>query len=152
MKTLFRQNSLSRKPTARRRRRGVAAVEFAIVAPLFLLLLAGIIEFGQAFRIEHAISNASRRGARAGIVDGTTSLEVIQNVKTQCAQTLGASEADVAVQVAVNGDSAADLGQAEEHDEIAVTVSIPFSKAGAGFFAKTFSSSVLSATCTFEHE
>ncbi len=136
----------------RRSRRGAAAVEFAVVAPLFLLLLGGIIEFGQAFRIEHAISNASRRGARAGIVDGATSIEIIQNVKAQCSQTLGVSEADVTVQVAVNGDSAADLSQAEEHDEISVTVSIPFSEAGVGFFAKTFSNSVLAATCTFEHE
>jgi Flp pilus assembly protein TadG len=127
-------------------------VEFAVVAPLFLLLLAGIIEFGQAFRIEHAISNASRRGARAGIIDGVTSLEVAQNVKTQCTETLGVDEADVTVEVTVNADSSTDLSQAGGQDEISVTVSIPFSKAGAGFFANMFSTTVLSSTCILEHE
>jgi hypothetical protein len=122
------------------------------VAPLFLLLLAGIIEFGQAFRIEHALSNASRRGVRASIVDGATSIAIVQNVKAQCSQTLGVNEDDVTVVLAINGDPSAVLSQAEQHDEIGVTVSIPFSKAGAGFFAKTFSNTVLSATCIFEHE
>ena len=152
MRAPIRRGNLSRRPARRRGRRGTAVVEFAVVAPLFLLLLAGIIEFGQAFRIEHAISNASRRAARAGIIDGATAVELTQNIKAQCSRTLGASEDDVTVLVAVNGDSAADLSQAKEHDEISVTVSVPFSAAGAGFFAKTFSNSVLSATCTLEHE
>lgn len=152
MRAPVRQDNMPRKPTTRRCRRGAAAVEFAVVAPLFLLLLGGIIEFGQVFRIEHVLSNASRRGARAGIVDGATSTQVVQNVKTQCSQTLGVNEADVTVVVTVNENSSADLSQAEEQDEISVTVSIPFSKAGAGFFANMFSNSVLSSTCTLEHE
>jgi len=152
MKAPVRQDNSSRKPTTRSGRRGAAAVELAVVAPLFLLLLAGIIEFGQAFRIQHVISNASRRGARAGIVDGATSIRVIQNVKAQCTQTLGVNETDVTVVVAVDGDSSGNLSLAEEQDEVSVTVSIPFSKAGAGFFARMFSNSVLSSTCTLEHE
>ena len=122
------------------------------MAPLFLLLLGGIVEFGQAYRIEHALSNASRRGARAAVVDGADSDQVMQNVKTQCSKTRGVNEDDVTAEIAVNGDSPGDLSLAEGHDEISVTVSIPYSQAGAGFFANMFSDSVLSSTCTLEHE
>ena len=152
MKAPARPDRLLQERIARSRRRGVAAVELAVVAPLFLLLLAGIIEFGQAFRIQHAVSNASRRGARAGIVDGATSDEVTQNVKAQCLRTLNVNEEDISVAVTVNGDPASDLSKAEKRDEIGVTVSIPFAKAGAGFFANTFSNSTISSTCTLEHE
>ena len=126
-------------------------VEFAVVAPLFFLLLAGVIEFGQAFSIEHRLSNACRRGARAAIVEGATTSEVVQTVKTHCVQTLGVSETDITVEIAVNG-SGRDLSRADEGDEISVTVSVPYAKAGVGFYAHTFADSVLSATCILEHE
>ena len=48
--------------------RGAAAIEFAIVAPLLLALLFGIIEFAIALFDQAMITNASREGARAGIV------------------------------------------------------------------------------------
>jgi len=133
-------------------RKGAAVVEFAIVALLFLLLLAGIIEFGQAFRIQHTVSNASRRAVRACIVDGAIASDVIQDAKAQCTQTLTVNETAVTVEITVNGASPGDLTQAEAQDEIGVTVSIPFSEAGAGFFANMFSSAVISSTCTLEHE
>lgn len=47
---------------------GVAAVEFAIVLPLLILLVFGIIEFSIALYDKAMITNASREGARAGIV------------------------------------------------------------------------------------
>ena len=50
--------------------RGVAAVEFAIVLPLLLLLFIGITEFGIAYYNKQVLTNASREGARLGIVDG----------------------------------------------------------------------------------
>jgi Flp pilus assembly protein TadG len=45
--------------------RGAAAVEFAFVAPVLLLLLFGIIEFSKAFSDQAALSAAAREGARA---------------------------------------------------------------------------------------
>lgn len=127
-------------------------MEFAVVAPLFFLLLAGIIEFGQAFRIEHMLSTASRRGARAAIVDKVTTKQVKENIKNQCAETLNVKKGDIAVEIAVNGNVDAELSAAEEGDEIRVSVSVPYSKAGIGFYANTFSTSTLSSICTFEHE
>jgi Flp pilus assembly protein TadG len=47
---------------------GAALVEFAIVLPVLLLLICGMIEFSLLFYDKAVITNASREGARAGIV------------------------------------------------------------------------------------
>jgi len=47
---------------------GASAVEFAIVLPILVLLVFGIIEFSVALYDKAMITNASREGARAGIV------------------------------------------------------------------------------------
>ena len=48
--------------------KGAAAVEFAIVLPVLVLLLVGIMEFSVLLYDQAVITNASREGARAGIV------------------------------------------------------------------------------------
>jgi len=48
--------------------KGAAAVEFAVVAGLFLMIVFGIIEFGILMFDQHILTNASREGARAGVV------------------------------------------------------------------------------------
>jgi Flp pilus assembly protein TadG len=48
--------------------KGAALVEFAIVLPLLLMLVFGMIEFSIMFYDKAVITNASREGARAGIV------------------------------------------------------------------------------------
>ena len=47
-----------------RRERGAAAVEMAIVLPLLLLVIGGLVDFGRAFYLNSVITNASREGAR----------------------------------------------------------------------------------------
>ncbi|AQV93067.1 pilus assembly protein TadE [Cupriavidus necator] len=47
--------------------KGVAAVEFGLVLPLFVLLVFGIIEFSLILYDKAVITNASREAARAGI-------------------------------------------------------------------------------------
>jgi Flp pilus assembly protein TadG len=58
---------------ARRHQSGAALVEFAIVLPLLLLLVFGIVEFGLILYDKAVITNASREAARAGIVYNPTS-------------------------------------------------------------------------------
>lgn len=59
---------------ARRRTRGQAMVEFAMVAPMFFLLLFGIIEAGRFIFYYETLSNATREGARYAIVNGANTL------------------------------------------------------------------------------
>jgi Flp pilus assembly protein TadG len=51
-----------------RSQKGTAAVEFAIILPILILLVFGIIEFGFLFYDKAVITNASREGCRTGIV------------------------------------------------------------------------------------
>lgn len=46
------------------RDRGAAAVEFAIMLPLLLLIIFGIIDFGRALNTQITITQAAREGAR----------------------------------------------------------------------------------------
>jgi Flp pilus assembly protein TadG len=57
---------------ARIQRRGVAVVEFAIVAPVFFLMVIGFIEFGRALMVQQVLINASRVGARQASTTGAT--------------------------------------------------------------------------------
>ncbi|MGD8892890.1 MAG: pilus assembly protein [Desulfobacterales bacterium] len=61
--------------------KGGALVEFAIVLPLLLLLVVGIVEFGLLVYNKHIITNGSREGTRAAIVAGIDYLDN-QEIKT----------------------------------------------------------------------
>jgi len=57
--------------------KGTAAVEFALVLIPLILLIFGAIEFGVLLYNKQVITNASREGARAGIVSQDTRLPVL---------------------------------------------------------------------------
>jgi hypothetical protein len=50
------------------RDRGAAAVEFALVVPVLLIVVFGIIDFGRMLNAQLQVSEASREGARAASV------------------------------------------------------------------------------------
>jgi Flp pilus assembly protein TadG len=54
-------------------RTSAAAVEFAIVATLFFMLVFGIIDFGFAFHSWNNAVNSAREGARTAAVDSSVS-------------------------------------------------------------------------------
>lgn len=54
--------------TVRRRERGAAAVEFAILVPVLCLLLFGIIAYGMMLSFRQNLSQAAAEGARAAAV------------------------------------------------------------------------------------
>ena len=47
------------------RERGAAAVELALVLPLLLLIVGGIVDFGRFFYTQNIVVNAAREGARS---------------------------------------------------------------------------------------
>jgi Flp pilus assembly protein TadG len=117
-----------RKPSAdfihslehrREGRRGVAAVEFAIIAPVFLIMLFGIIEMGRAIMVQQIITNASREGARRAIVENATTSEVQTVVNSYLASTSVSS----GVSVTVSPAPGPSVGFG---DPVAVTVTVPF--------------------------
>ena len=52
----------------RRSESGASAVEFALLLPVLMMILFGITEFGFALYRQSILTNASREGARLGIV------------------------------------------------------------------------------------
>jgi Flp pilus assembly protein TadG len=55
-------------PWKRTRRRGQAMVEFALVLPILLVLLIGIVEFGRAWNEHQVITAAAREAARKAAI------------------------------------------------------------------------------------
>ncbi len=63
---------------------GASLVEFSVLAPLFVVLLFGLVEFGLSIYNKGVVSNASREGARFGVVFSTprkTSGEITAKVQ-----------------------------------------------------------------------
>ncbi|TAK74416.1 MAG: pilus assembly protein [Dehalococcoidia bacterium] len=57
----------------RRSERGQALVETALVLPVFLVLVLGIVDFGNAYQQFISVSGAAREGARLGIAGAPAS-------------------------------------------------------------------------------
>ena len=101
-----------RLPGSHDRDRGAAAVEFAIVLPLLLFLVYGLIDFGRALNAQITLTQAAREGVRLdalgqpNVISRTraaaTGLSQVSVSVTACpagAGSSGASAADASVQV-----------------------------------------------------
>ncbi|MFS0884205.1 TadE/TadG family type IV pilus assembly protein [Aeromicrobium sp. 179-A 4D2 NHS] len=52
-----------------RRERGAAAVEFALIVPILMTVIIGIVEFGMAFNFRTQLNNATSVAARSYAID-----------------------------------------------------------------------------------
>lgn len=75
--------------------RGAAAVEFALVLPVLVLLLLGILEFGRLYQVQTTLSQAARVGVRTMAVknDAGAARTAAQNA----APTLAVAGSQIAV-------------------------------------------------------
>ena len=69
-----------------RNKKGTTIVEFALVLPLFLLLILGIFDFGRYFFVDHTLQFATREGMRLALVGGKLNgmdrtASIIQKIK-----------------------------------------------------------------------
>ena len=77
----------------RRHKKGSALLELALVIPIFMLISAGIFEFGSMLMIKHVITNAAREGARVGALDlDEAAAEVTATTTTQNYITAGGAD------------------------------------------------------------
>jgi Flp pilus assembly protein TadG len=67
--------------------RGAVLIEFALVLPILLLLMAGMFDFGFAFQKYQAVTNAAREGARMAVLPGYS----VPDVQARVAAYLAAS-------------------------------------------------------------
>jgi Flp pilus assembly protein TadG len=98
-------------------RYGTAAVEFALVAPCFFMIVFGMIELGRAIMIQQVLINASRVGARQAAMLSSSQADVV------------AAVTDYLTGVGVSGVTTTvtpDPGPAEGGTSITVTTAVEF--------------------------
>lgn len=110
---------LARRPRACH---GATVVEFALVLPVFLLFLFGLVEIGRAMMTASLLTEAARIGCRAGILTTADNKAVVAAVKAKTSG-LGLEAPQVSVQV--NGKDG-DVAAAAARDEITVAVSVVY--------------------------
>ena len=88
------------------RRRGTTVVETALILPIFLLFVLGLVELGHALLVNNVLRSACRVGARVGSTDGNSTADVQQVVLNR----LGSVVDPQAVQVFVKNGGVYDEG------------------------------------------
>lgn len=121
---------------------GAAAVELAIVLPMLLLLVFGLIDFGRMIQQQIQLTEAVREGARVGAVLGT-----VADQKAKVAKILGTSITPTYTTTAVCTASSAATADAQVTATIAFTPITPVFAAMSLFGGSSSPTSItLSAT------
>ncbi len=133
----------------RRNRQGAAAVEFALVAPAFVLLVFGMIEFGRAIMVQQVMTNGAREGARLAILDSPTpTATTVKSAVVTYLQTCGIPGASTSnVTIAPTEPSTAKNG-----DSVTVTVQIPYSSVTWLPSPKFLGTKTLQVSCVMRRE
>ena len=122
-------------------RRGVATVEMAVVTPLLLTMLLGIIEYGWVLSVQQALIHAARDGTRVAALPGSTDTDITNSV-THDLQPLGLSGYTVTMTHSTTADPTE-----------TVHVQIPYSKVTlvGGYFGAA-PGKILGAACSMRKE
>src|SRR5262245_64985431 len=105
------------RPPHRRGRPGAAAAEFSVVCLVFCTLILGVVELGRGIMVNHALTQAARRGCRAAVPPGKANTDVT----TAVSETLNSARLEGAtVTIQVNGTTA-DASTAKTNDRITVS-------------------------------
>jgi Flp pilus assembly protein TadG len=91
---------------------GAAAVEFALVVPILLILVFGIISFGIVLSQQLTLGNSARQAARYVVVQDRTCADVMNQVLAS-GSTVGMNPQDITVTVGVQGTNTTLCGPAQ---------------------------------------
>ena len=130
---------------------GQAMTEFAIVLPVLLLILFGIIQFGIVFNNYIDVTSSARQGARTGAVSRSAGCSGEQTDITQAAQNAGTSldTSNMTVTSNISALCTANGGNVPQGGQLTVTVSYPYSISLLGLVV---SSGSLSSSSTMRIE
>ena len=131
-------------------RRGVAMLEMAIVLPILLLLLLGILEMGRVVMIYQVTTNATREAARRAVVPGATDSAVLSMCNTYLDRG-GISSTGRSVQILNSAGTPSAMTAIPSHSSVTVRVTIPFSENTWGF-SQIFGGRSLTSSATMRRE
>ena len=125
-------------------------VEFAIMLPLFILMVFGIIQFGFVFFVWNDMTNAAREGTRRLSVDDTVTeaqaATIVQNWLVAWPATFDVTACKIAAQTANPSDCTGT-------DSVSVTVSAPMNQVSiVGPIAVAFGLAEMRASVTMRKE
>jgi hypothetical protein len=127
---------------------GAVIVEFAIVAPLLLLLVFGVIEFGNAYVQLLDVRHGAREGARLAAVNANPanaeSPQANRIAKETCAR-MDVDGSQVKVSIDVDGSSTGDPLTNDIGDQVTVKVEKPLDQL-TGFLSFALSNKKLSSS------
>jgi Flp pilus assembly protein TadG len=112
----------SRRWGRSRKRTGAHLVEFALVAPIFITFVLGMLEIGRGMMVITMMTNAARQGARVGIIEGKATSDITAVVTAALGRRGGF--AGYTTTVKVNGQ-VADASTANANDIVSVVISVP---------------------------
>ncbi|HHY05466.1 MAG TPA: pilus assembly protein [Clostridia bacterium] len=104
--------------------KGQALVEMALLLPLLLLLLFGIIEFGRVMSASLIVTHGAREGARYGAV-GATDSEIVTSIQTKSAAVLYDPEDPTKLAIEIERTGPIKGGDIEVKVSYAVTLYLP---------------------------
>jgi Flp pilus assembly protein TadG len=111
-------------------RRGTAAVEFALVAPIVIGLLVGLLEVGQLVQVNQIVSNAAREGARKASTGVNTYADVQTTVANYLTNAGITNQNGLTVTVAdvTQGNPGPQFNPSTANwlDQLQVTVTLPY--------------------------
>jgi Flp pilus assembly protein TadG len=130
---------------------GQALTEFALVLPVMLLILFGIIQFGIIFNNYINVTAASRQGARTGAVSVSSGCSGEPSVITSAAQSAatGLNTSNMTVTSNISTLCAGNNGSVPQGGQLTVTVTYPYSVSLLGLVV---SSGNLSSSTTMRIE
>jgi Flp pilus assembly protein TadG len=113
---------------AHREARGQSVVEFAMVVPLFFLLLFGVIDIGRVFFVQMTLQNAVRQAGRFAVTgnhltQGTNVLSRVQSI-VKVAQEAAAGLVLDPPSIFINGQSSTNATATAGGPGTAVTISL----------------------------
>jgi Flp pilus assembly protein TadG len=100
--------------------RGISIIEMALVMPLVLMLLMGILEYGWMFWKNQEINNAARQGARVAVIEGATNDQVTSEIDTIMAN-VGLGSSGYTIEISPDDVFITDPGTL-----VTVTVTVPY--------------------------
>jgi hypothetical protein len=108
-------------------RPGVAAAEFALLAPFLVFLFLGVFELARGIMMKQMLNDAARKACRTGVLPGKTNSDITSEVNNILSDN-NIPTGDATISILIKPSGATDVSAAHPGvDSVSVKVSIPVS-------------------------
>jgi Flp pilus assembly protein TadG len=114
-----------RPASCRSNRRATACVECALILPVLVIFVLGLLEMGRFIEVRQILTSAAEEGARQASAGQVTNAQVV-TIVTGCVAAAGLPTTNLKVTVSDLTNPGTDVSQATCLDNLQVTVTLPF--------------------------